>query len=77
LSPLRQSARHLIERGDFNGLSKDGGATNLGREEQARSQGRLSLDEANARADKAIAALGALADEIAKVAEQRPRPWCG
>ena len=33
------------------------------------------LAEANARADKAIAALGALADQIAKLAEERARPW--
>jgi len=33
------------------------------------------LAEANARADKAIAALSTLADEIAKLAEERSRPW--
>jgi hypothetical protein len=33
------------------------------------------LAEANMRADRAIAALGALADEIAKLAEARSRPW--
>ena len=46
-------------------------------DEKARAIGaEAQLADANARADKAIAALGTLADKIAKLAEERTRrPW--
>jgi hypothetical protein len=42
--------------------------------EQLASE-KAQVAEANGRADQAIAALRALADEIAKLAETRSRPW--
>jgi cell division septum initiation protein DivIVA len=41
----------------------------------AEAQAAELLAHERERADKAIAALGKLADEIAKLAEQRSRPW--